>query len=617
MKSYRDYGIDCQDAGTGQRYCVCPQCSASRTKKRAKALSVNLDKGIWNCHHCGWSGHLEFTDAEKAEWGRARRAERERSISSPQPGLPTMTDLSPAAVAWFESRAITGPTAAAAGCKSCVVFFAKLGRNAEAVAIPFIRNAKAVNWKYRCVEAKDFSQQKGGQQCLYGFDDARQRHVVILTEGELDALALREVEYEATCSCPAGAPPVHAENIAGKLEFIADAAEDVFEPAERVILATDADEPGIRWRDAMAEKIGREKCYTVQYPQDCKDCNDVLLKHGRDALRACIETAAPYPVAGVATFADYADAIWAYYRDGGAVRGLTTGWPTIDEHFRLCPGSMNVVTGIPSSGKSEWLDQLMLLSCVNHNWRWAVYSPENQPPPVHFQKLAEKFSRKAMFPGWGPHMTEADVTACLDYLTDRMRFITLDTGILTIDDILAKVKVCVVRDRINGFLLDPYNEVEHCRPAGVSETEYVSLFLSKVRNFGRTHNVAMFIVAHPTKLQKGDDGRYPVPTPYDISGSAHWRNKADNCISVWRSGQEGDTSVQIHVQKVRDKNIGKTGCVVLYWQRSTGYFACTMNELTDAPPPGKCHVAQPADDARRQANVADWDQAPAGEDERF
>lgn len=583
MKTYHDYGIECPDVGTGHRYVVCPQCGPSRAKKRAKSLSVNLDKGVWNCHHCSWSGHLEFTDQEKAEWGRARRDERAKAMRPP-PGLPAMTDLTPAAVAWLGTRAIAGETAAAAGFRSCMVFFAKTGRKAEAVAIPFMRDGQPVNWKFRCIEDKDFTQQKGGQQCLYGFDDCRHRHVVILTEGEMDALALREVEYEAACSCPSGAPPVHAENIEGKLEFLTDAMADVFEPAGRVILATDADEPGIRWRDAMAAKIGREKCYTVQYPTDCKDCNDVLVKHGRDALRACVEAAAPFPVAGIARFSDYSDAIWTYYRDGGLSRGLTTGWPTIDEHFRICPGSLNIVTGIPSSGKSEWLDQLMLFACVEHDWRWAVYSPENQPPPFHFQKLAEKFSRKAMFPGWGRQMTACDVQQCLDYFSEKMQFITLDCGILTIDDILAKVKVCVVRDRINGFLLDPYNEVEHARPAGMTETEYVSMFLSKVRNFGRTHNVTMFVVAHPTKLQKGDDGRYPVPTPYDISGSAHWRNKADNCIAVWRSCQEGDNSVQIHVQKIRDKNIGKVGCVVLYWQRSTGYFGCSMNELTDTPP---------------------------------
>ena len=475
MKTYADYGIDLPAFGTGNRNVTCPKCSQDRTKKRSTCLSVDMDKGVWNCHHCGWAGRLEFTDQEKAEYAAQQKAARTAARQETRP--PELSDLTPAAVKWLEARGISAGTARAMAVKSASVYFAKLGRVAAALAIPFMKDGETVNWKYRCIEVKDFSQQKGGQQCLYAWDDAAGQNTVILTEGELDALALLEVDYMGACSCPNGAPPEKAASIDGKLAFIDEARDAVFGPAERVLLAMDADGPGIQFRDAIADRIGREKCYTVTYPVGCKDANDVLVKQGRDALRNCIENATPYPVSGLTDFTDNQTEIREHFRSGGQRRGLSTGWPRLDEFFRLASGTLNIVTGIPSSGKSEWLDQLLLNAARLHDWRWAVFSPENLPPALHFQKLAEKHTGKPMFRRYAQEsMTESEVTAAIEYLSDRTKFITIDERGLTVDDILGKVKVCVARHRVNGFILDPYNEIEHCRPAGMSETEYISLF---------------------------------------------------------------------------------------------------------------------------------------------
>src|SRR5690606_41025002 len=66
-----------------------------------------------------------------------------------------------------------------------------------------------------------------------------------------------------------------------------------------------------------------------------------------------------------------------------------------------------------------------------------------------------------------------------------------------------------------------------------------------------THGVHTWVVAHPKILQKKPDAaEYPVPTPYDVSGSAHWRNKADNCITVYRIMQEGP-------QRSEERRVGK------------------------------------------------------------
>jgi twinkle protein len=80
------------------------------------------------------------------------------------------------------------------------------------------------------------------------------------------------------------------------------------------------------------------------------------------------------------------------------------------------------------------------------------------------------------------------------------------------------------------------------------------------------------VVAHPTKLSKNASGQYDPPTMYDIAGGAHWRNKADNGICVYRDFQTNIT--EIIVQKIRFKEIGKLGSVSLKYTHTGQYKSC-------------------------------------------
>lgn len=65
----------------------------------------------------------------------------------------------------------------------------------------------------------------------------------------------------------------------------------------------------------------------------------------------------------------------------------------------------------------------------------------------------------------------------------------------------------------------------------MTETEYVSQMLTKIKRFAQYHEVHVWLVAHPRQLQ---NWRGEAPNLYDISGSAHFINKADNGIIVHR-----------------------------------------------------------------------------------
>ena len=81
-------------------------------------------------------------------------------------------------------------------------------------------------------------------------------------------------------------------------------------------------------------------------------------------------------------------------------------------------------------------------------------------------------------------------------------------------------------------MIDPYNELDHQRPLHMTETEYVSQMLTKIKRFAQHNDVHVWFVAHPRQLQ---GWRGEPPNLYDISGSAHFINKADNGIVIHRN----------------------------------------------------------------------------------
>src|SRR5262249_11490147 len=151
-----------------------------------------------------------------------------------------------------------------------------------------------------------------------------------------------------------------------------------------------------------------------------------------------------------------------------------------------------------------------------------VFSAENWPLERHAATLAGQFKRRPI-----EQMSERDFSDASNWIDEYFAFICPREDDYTIDRILAIAEMAVKNDPlIRGLVIDPWNELDHSRPSNMNETEYVSRCLTKIRRFARAHEVHVFLVAHPTKLQrqKGADGNeagtYPVPTPYDVSGSA-------------------------------------------------------------------------------------------------
>ncbi|RVW51091.1 Twinkle-like protein, chloroplastic/mitochondrial [Vitis vinifera] len=138
--------------------------------------------------------------------------------------------------------------------------------------------------------------------------------------------------------------------------------------------------------------------------------------------------------------------------------------------------------------------------------------------------------------------------------------------------VLDLAKAAVLRHGVRGLVIDPYNELDHQRPANQTETEYVSQMLTIIKRFAQHHSCHVWFVAHPRQLHHWDGG---PPNMYDISGSAHFINKCDNGIVIHRNRNPDAgpvDQVQVCVRKVRNKVIGTTGDAFLSYDRITGVY---------------------------------------------
>lgn len=265
------------------------------------------------------------------------------------------------------------------------------------------------------------------------------------------------------------------------------------------------------------------------------------------------------------------DKIEKIYEEG-LKGGEKTGWETLDPHYTVRKGELTIITGIPGSGKTTWLDALLMNLSSMHGWKFGMFSAENLPFERHIASLAEQYTGMPFSEGPTDRMKAVHIQAAIEFLDDHLTFIMPKDGNRSVHGILALSRALNDLRNIDGLVIDPWNEIDHSRPGGMSETEHTSLMLTKIRETAREIDVHIWLVAHPAKLYKNEKGNYPIPTPYDISGSANFRNKADNCITVWRDFSKNTGEVEIHIQKIRFREVGMLGSVRLFYDRITGRY---------------------------------------------
>ena len=434
----------------------------------------------------------------------------------------------------------------------------------DAIAIPYFDEGKQVGRKHRTLtEPKRFLQDKGSAQIFYNIDALRDDTLInqplVITEGELDCWAALQSGALRSVSVPGGAPsePVDEMN-AQKYGFVRHAEDAGLLDRERghdIVLATDDDANGRNLRHDLLLRLGAARCRVVQYPPACKDLNDVLRILGPDAVRACIAEATPAPIEGFYEFVDWLDP--------PKFPALTTGMVGMDAHYKPRRGDLAVVTGIPGMGKTSFVYEIASRMASTHRWRTVTTVFETTKHEMR-QALRSFHARKLEV-----HMSPEEIDVADKWINKHFAVIVPpDDREADLIWFLETAAQGILRFEAQALIIDPWNEMDHVRGPDMSPTDYVGFAIRELKRFAIRYRVHLIVVAHPAKMTRSKNGKFPVPALYDIADSAHWANKTDVGIVVHRYDVLTPNTL-LRIAKVRHRAVGRPGDLAGVWNDDT------------------------------------------------
>ena len=536
------------DLPEGKTQGICPLCSFDRQPKNQKAncASYDWERGLGTCHNCNNTFQLHTYQ---------RKGSSDKVYVRPlTPEV--VEEVSTNVEKWFEGRGISKSTLKALKVTEGQEFMPQTGKNENTIHFNYFVGNQLINVKYRDGR-KNFKLFKGAEKVFYNINNIVGYEYCVIVEGEMDALSLYESGIHNAISVPNGAT-LNNNN----LDYL-DNCIDYFTDKEKIIIAVDGDEAGQALQAELVRRLGAEVCYLATF-EDCKDANEYLLKYGKEKLVQCITKAKPVPLENVTTFKDIEGEITDFV-ENGFKPGFQIGLQNFDSIFSTYTGQFITVTGIPSSGKSDFVDQMVVGYNNNYQWKTAFASPENAPTYLHAHKIMRKV--------WQDMPTKKDIgtdkwNQVADHVNDNFFFIDMER--YTLEAVLRKGAELVKRKGIKCLVIDPFNKVRSNDASG-DVNVYTLEYLSKIEIFAKKYDVLVIVVAHPTKMYKDANGRIEEPTMYNIKGGGEWYDASYHGLLVHRDYE--NKTVKAKVLKVKFQNLGENGAEAHFkWEHRSGCF---------------------------------------------
>ena len=548
------------DLEVGKTQGVCPLCSADRKpeNKKAKCASYDWERGLGTCHNCDNSFQLHTYQ---------RKGASEKVYVRPE--NVTSGEVQSKVEQWFADRGISKQTLQDLHVSEGPEFMPQTGKSENTIQFNYFMGDQLINIKYRDGR-KNFKLYKGAEKIFYNINSIIGYDSCVIVEGEMDVLAMHEAGIKNVVSVPNGAT-LNSNN----LEYL-DNCIDYFEDKEKIILAVDADEPGQALKQEFIRRLGAEVCFLIDF-EDCKDANDYLVKHGAKKLRDAVALVRPVPLEGVSTLRDIEDELQDFVKNGFKP-GFQIGIENFDKIFSTYTSQFITVTGIPSSGKSDFVDQMCVGYNKNYGWKTAFASPENQPTFLHAHKLMRKVWQDMPSPG---DIGGNKWNQVADHVNDNFYFIDMDK--YSLEAVLRKGAELVKRKGIKCLVIDPFNKVRDTNANSDDVNRYTLEYLQKIEVFAKKFDVLVIVVAHPTKMYKGSDGKIEEPTMYNIKGGGEWYDASYHGLLVHRDYEA--KTVKAKVLKVKFQNLGENGAEAHFkWEPRSGSFLPAPDSMAAEEP---------------------------------
>lgn len=518
-----------------KKYTTCPLCSSTRKKNKETCAALDWVRGLGTCSHCGETFQLHTY----------KRVDANQQKVYDKPVWRNKTELNDKTVKFFESRSISQNTVKELGIIDGMEWMPQFKdkRAVSTIQFPYKRFNECINIKFRGPE-KSFKLAKNAELIPFNLDSIYQLDECYIVEGEMDACAIHECGIKNVVSVPNGANLKTCN-----LEWL-DNSYEWFQDKKKIILCVDDDEAGINLKNELVRRLGAGICHLVDL-QGEKDANDYLIKKGKVLLKEALLNYTQVPITHVSTILDHKESFIDFMLNG-AEKGFITGHESLDEHYSIELGQYTTVTGIPQSGKSEFIDQVVLSYARLYGWKSAYASPENNPNKFHSKKFFEKI--------YGRPMVHSDVDTPLldtffDFMHDYVKYI--DYECYELEETLEKCAEMVLRYGIKVFVIDPYNKIKLKRGASMNVNDYTNEYHNVIDAFCRKYQVHLILIAHPIKQQKDSAGNYPVPDLYSVKGGGEHYDMTYHGLVVHRFDELG--FVLVRTLKVKFKHLGEAG----------------------------------------------------------
>jgi len=493
---------------------ICPKCSHDRKKKKDPCLYVNLDSGVAKCFNCETLG---FKDSQQTT--------QDKPYDLPKQDWRNYTALSDNIVKWFKDvRGISQSTLINCGITEEKYYQPAIAKEVSNIVFNYFERETLVNKKYRS-GGKHFTQSKGTKNIFYGINDIIGCENVYIVEGELDKLAMYEAGFKNCISVPNGA---------NDNDDVWENSKQYLTDVKKFYIATDMDEKGQALSEKIAQRLGRYRCARIEF--NGKDANDDLLS-GLEVLKTSLNNFTKYPVTGTFTVKDLKQGIYDLYDNGLPETIKPTGewFSELNNIFSVMRGHLVTGTGIPSHGKSNFTDWYVMNLCNDYDMKASWFSPEHNPMRLHHSNFIQKYFGQPFFSSSNgvPRITREQIDVYEQWANEKIYLTAPDQNEKpTWSWLLDKFKEQMFNYGIDIFVIDAFNKVLFNENG--NRYEQINTVLTELTTFAQMHNVIIFLVAHPTKGKKQDNGIYPAPTLYDVAGSADFRNQTHDGFCIYR-----------------------------------------------------------------------------------
>ena len=527
----------------------CPFCG------KKKHVYFSAETTQWDCKRCGEKGNLLSLKRRLGDlklevktavdiFYRGAPDRRQLEGDRPPPGMAEqyherlVNGEAPEVMEYLQARGFTEETIKRFRLGVCGKgdrFF---------VSIPHYFDGECVCLKMRSVPPakKSFLRWKDCPSVLFNGDcladlkdQAPRDRVVLLCEGETDAMALTQLGYRYAVSSTTGA---------GKADWPAHWVEPL-DAATTIFIVYDNDEAGERGAKKTAAVLGKFRCRRVRLPLH-DAATMVEAGFGKDEVDKALAAAESYDDSAVCGIESAVAGLREKLKNENP-KGTSTGWVTLDCVLGgIRPGELTVITGDTGSGKSTWSTSL-----TRNQALFGVpclVAPFEQSSSDILGKFISMDAERSVYDLSDDEFNEQLATTLKlpIYFLDRR-------GPTPFGDIKDAIYVAVHRYGVRFVLLDHLHFFLDCDTR--NERQTIDEVMRQLKVIAEDLGIHIALVVHPAKLTRDHKGRVQKASLNDLKGSSEIKKTCDNGIRVFRerTDEVGSASdgVEVAVLKCR------------------------------------------------------------------